>query len=68
MIDIPKCYERGCIHYLGIIQPDGTELSEIPNCAAYPEGIPDVISYGSNPHLTVRRDQDNDIVFEKDEQ
>ena len=65
MIIAPKCYERGCKHYIGIKQPDGTELSERPVCKAYPNGIPEDISYGDNKHLKVRDDQKNDIVYEK---
>jgi hypothetical protein len=66
MILPPICYERKCKHYLGIAQPDGTELSERPVCEAFPDQIPDEIAYGKNKHLTVHPDQANDIVFEKD--
>jgi len=67
MIAPPRCWERGCIHYIGISQPDGTEISERPVCDAYPNQIPDEIAYGEDLHLTVRGDQNNKIVFEKDE-
>ena len=65
MIIEPNCYKRKCKHYLGVIQPDGTELSEVNNCEAYPKGIPFDIAYGKDDHLKVREDQDNEIVFEK---
>ena len=65
MLAEPNCYKRSCKHYLGVIQPDGTELSETNYCKAYPDGIPSAIAYGKDKHLKVRDDQDNDIVFEK---
>jgi len=65
MIKEPNCYKRKCRFYLGITQPDGSELTERPYCAAYPDGIPDDIAYGKDKHLKVRNDQDNDIVFEQ---
>ena len=64
MIAEPKCYTRQCVHYLGVNQSDGTELTEVNICAAYLEGIPFDIAYEGSKHLTVRPDQDNDIVFE----
>ena len=35
MLAEPKCWKRKCKHYLGIIQPDGTEMTEINNCKAF---------------------------------
>ena len=67
MIAPPNCWKRNCIHYLGILQPDGTEFSERPICKAYPNQIPNDIAYGKDLHLTVRGDQDNQIVFKKEE-
>lgn len=64
MILTPKCHERKCIHFLGVEQSDGTEQTEVVVCEAYPNGIPDDIAYGSEKHLQVRGDQDNEIVFE----
>ena len=64
MILEPICSERECIHYLGISQPDGTEMSERPVCKAYPDEIPHDIQLGYDMHLDVRSDQDNDIVYE----
>lgn len=65
MILAPKCFERKCKYYIGIDQIDGTELTEVPICEAYPKGIPDKIAYGDDLHLDLREDQDNNIVFEK---
>jgi hypothetical protein len=67
MIPEPNCDKRKCIHYLGVIQPDGTELTEKVACRAFPNGIPSEIAYGRNKHLTVHPDQDNDIVYEREE-
>jgi len=67
MIAPPKCYDRNCKHYLGVDQPDGTEMTERVICEAYPEGIPGEIAYGTYPHLKVREDQDNEIVFEENQ-
>jgi len=67
MIDEPECSKRNCKHFVGVGQPDGTELSEIVICGAFPKGIPSQISYGDNKHLKPLKDQDNDIVFEKEE-
>jgi hypothetical protein len=64
MILPPKCYERKCIQFLGVMQPDNTESNEFVYCLAYPAGIPDDIAYGNDLHLQVRDDQNNDIVFE----
>lgn len=64
MIEAPVCYDRQCKHYRGIIQPDGTEMSERPACDAYPEGIPEDIQEGKDLHLKVRPDQDNSITYE----
>ena len=65
MLFIPKCRIRECIHFRGVIQPDGTELTERVICDAYPEGIPDIIAYGNALHLTVRKDQSTSLVYEK---
>lgn len=66
MLQVPNCFNRGCKHYLGVTQPDGTERTERSICRAYPEGIPDDIAYGDDKHLTVRPDQNNTTVFEKE--
>jgi len=64
MLQEPTCYKRKCRYYLGIIQPDGTELTERNNCEAFPEGIPDEISYGDNLHKEPLKNQKNDIIFQ----
>jgi len=66
MISEPNCYKRKCKHFLGVIQPDGTEMTETVNCKAYPNGIPPEIAYGNDKHLTIRADQNNNYVFEKE--
>ena len=63
MITEPKCYTRKCIHYLGVSQPDGTELTEINICDAFPDGIPFQIAYGDNKHLKPYKG-DHGIQFE----
>lgn len=68
MIDSAKCYDRGCIFYKGVEKPDGTEMTEQHVCHAYPDGIPEEIVMGEDLHMEVREDQDNDIIFEKNEQ
>ena len=34
------------------------------NCKAFPDGIPDEILEGGDPHSKPLKDQDNDIVFD----
>jgi len=65
MILGPKCYDRGCIHYIGVSQPDGTELTERVVCKAFPDGIPNDIAYGDDLHFKIHPDQTNNIVFEE---
>jgi hypothetical protein len=64
MLAEPKCFTRSCKHYLGIDQPDGSELSERNYCEAFPQGIPSEIAYGEDPHNKPWPDQENNIVFE----
>ncbi len=66
MLVEPNCFKRKCKHYLGVIQPDGTEQTETNNCLAFPNGIPVEIAYGNNKHLKPLPNQGNDIVFEKE--
>lgn len=68
MISPPNCWNRGCIHYIGILQNKKSEFGEIPACKAFPKGIPDEIYFGSNKHNKIHPEQDNDIVFEKGEE
>ncbi len=67
MIDRPRCFERGCVHYEGVLQDseDG-ESNERHHCMAFPNGIPDEIAYGDNPHEEVHPDQNGDLTFEKE--
>jgi len=65
MIFEPKCFTRKCKHYLGVIQSDGTEMTEVNSCEAFPDGIPKDIAYGNNKHLKVLPNQKNDIIYEK---
>lgn len=65
MIDSPACYDRGCIYYIGIGQPSGTELDERHVCRAFPNGIPDEIVTGRDLHLFVHPDQEGTLTFRK---
>ena len=61
----PNCSKRQCKHYQGIIQPDGTESTEVNYCPAFPQGVPDEIAYGANKHGTPCCGQENKIVYEE---
>lgn len=63
MIAEPLCYARKCKHFTGVSQPDGTEMTETVVCAAFPQGIPQEIAYGDNPH-TEPYPGDNGIQYE----
>jgi len=65
MLETPKCWTRKCKHFLGVLQPDGTEENEWVYCKAFPEGIPEEIAYGDNPHAVTFPGQKNKIVYEK---
>lgn len=65
MIAEPMCSIRKCRYFLGVNQPDGTELTETVICPAFPDGIPDEIAYGSDKHTSVRPDQKGTFVFKK---
>jgi hypothetical protein len=60
----PNCFKRRCKHFLGVYSPSGEEVGEVPNCEAFPKGIPNEIAYGIDDHLVRHEQQDNDIVFE----
>ena len=64
MLSEPNCSERRCIHFIGITQKDGTEMTEVAVCFAFPEGIPDEIAYGDNLHDKVIEGQTGEFVFE----
>jgi len=59
----PKCWTRHCTHFTGVIQPDGSEESEVNACEAFPNGIPDEIAYGDDLHLDVKPNQVGEFVF-----
>lgn len=65
MLEVPKCYIRKCKYYIGVSQPYNTERVELNICAAFPDGIPYEISYGTDSHTTIRKDQNGDFVFTK---
>lgn len=65
MLAEPNCSIRKCKHLLGVLQPDGTEKAEVPNCRAFLKGIPFEIAYGDNKH-TSPYPGDNDIQYEKE--
>lgn len=64
MLTEPRCSERNCKHLIGVKQEDGTEATEVPVCAAFPNGIPQEIAYGDNPH-TSPYPGDNGITYEE---
>ena len=64
MLATPRCFERKCKHFTGVVQPDGTEQTEQPACAAYPNGIPPEIAYGNVLHRQPYP-KDQGIQYEK---
>lgn len=66
MLATPKCYERGCKHFRGVKSPDAeSEAGQFVYCEAFPNGIPNEIAYGDNPH-TSPFPGDHGIQFEKE--
>ena len=62
-VEEPKCFTRRCKHFIGI--KDGmSEVDERPVCRAFPDGIPDVIAFGDNLHLSPFRG-DKGILYER---
>lgn len=64
----PRCFQRGCVHYRGVVWLGKEERSEANFCNAFSAdvgGIPEDITYGDNLHLEPIEGQDNAIVFEK---
>lgn len=66
MLAEPNCHKRNCKHFLGVDQPDGTEMTERVICEAFPNGIPEEIAYGSNKHEKMHPDQEGDFVYTKE--
>jgi hypothetical protein len=65
MLAEPRCFTRGCRHFLGVRQePSETELDERAFCSAFPDGIPADIAYGYNAHTAVDERQDGTDVYE----
>ena len=67
MIATCNCYKRRCKWYVGIIQPDGTEMSERNMCGAFPDGIPSGIAYGDDDHAHMIKGQAKPYLYEKSE-
>jgi hypothetical protein len=63
MLIEPNCSIRECKHYTGIAKIDGTGLTEVNICVAFPKGIPFEIAYGEHDHTTPYKG-DNGIRFE----
>lgn len=63
MLAEPKCFTRRCKFFIGVSQPDGTEMTEVNVCEAFPDGIPNEIAYGDNKHLLPLPGQKNNISF-----
>lgn len=64
MLQQPQCWNRQCRHFQGISQPGDDESLEHFVCKAFPNGIPDDIAFGDNPH-TKPVEGDNGIQYEK---
>ena len=65
MLAEPNCSIRTCMHFIGVDQPDETEMTETNACPAFPNGIPDEIAYGNNRHLRVSPGQTGTAIYEK---
>jgi len=66
MLANPECYKRKCKHFIGVKQPDGTEMSERVYCKAFPDGIPYDIAYGDNRHTEPYKG-DHGIQYERED-
>lgn len=66
MMEEPNCSKRGCKHWLGFLDPTGQGVEgTVPFCVAFPDGIPDNVAWGDNPH-TRPIDGDGGTRFEKE--
>jgi len=63
MLQEPKCWTRGCKYFIGVKQDNEGEETERVVCKAFPNGIPDNISYGTNLHSKPLPEQKNDLVY-----
>lgn len=63
-----RCHARQCVHYIGIRTLDQNspdfEASQVHVCRAFPRGIPQSISHGSDDHMEPVKG-DNGIVYER---
>ena len=60
---LPPCFQCKNLNR-GRYNKNGSFLPLL-KCKAFPKGIPYEIAYGKNRHLKPLKNQDNDIVFEK---
>jgi len=65
MLAEPKCFERKCKYFIGVKWLGDEEISEVCICEAFPDGIPDDITYGKNKHLKKVKG-DHGIQYEKE--
>jgi len=63
----PRCYTRRCVHFEGLktIGPRPTSGKIVVICPAYPNGIPQRIAYGDDPHSEVQDDQKGTLTYEE---
>ncbi len=64
-IEEAKCFNRECLHLLGIKLMEGKGLVPQYFCEAFSNGIPEEIAYGNNLHKVPFEGQKNKIVFKK---
>ncbi|MCP4264929.1 MAG: hypothetical protein GY777_05025 [Candidatus Brocadiaceae bacterium] len=65
----PNCHKRKCVHYMwmkGFVEEEEVFARHI--CTAFPDGIPDIISYGDEKHLKPLKNQGNNIVYKEAEE
>ena len=66
MIEQPQCGIRNCKHLNMAPEPgDSIGLTKM-TCRAFPDGIPERISYGPDLHLEVDSEQQGATVYELD--
>lgn len=66
MMPEPICVMRKCRHYQGVKWFGDSEETENHICAAFPEGIPEDITYGPDRHMRAdfRQPEGNFIKYE----